>query len=176
LNWGGGCGFYFFIFCYFFNSWKGQRRHKIFLKRKFYTWKAEGGVGLFIYYLFFLIIIYILLSHFLTYEGGEGGMGFIFLPFCYFLYCVLSFCYRFLLLSRERGVSLFFIFLIIILCIFSIFFCIFCLFLKGKRGHELFKNLLRREGIGLISLFWKKTCWRMEMEDGLGVSFILLRL
>jgi hypothetical protein len=37
-------------------------------------------------------------------------MGFIFLPFCKFLYCVLSFCYRFLLLPAEGDVGLFFIF------------------------------------------------------------------
>jgi hypothetical protein len=24
LNWGSGCGFYFFTFCYFFNSWRGR--------------------------------------------------------------------------------------------------------------------------------------------------------
>jgi hypothetical protein len=42
-------------------------------------------------------------------------MGFIFLPFCYFLYCVISFCYRFLLLQGgEGGVDFFFHFLIII--------------------------------------------------------------
>jgi hypothetical protein len=51
-------------------------------------------------------------------------MGFIFLTSCYFLCCVLSFCYRFLLLPGEGGVSLFFIFnyyFIRILVSFSIF-------------------------------------------------------
>jgi len=65
-------------------------------------------------------------------------MGFFSFPFCYFLYCVLSFCYCFLLVSRERGVSLFFIFKIIILCIFSNFFCVFCLLFEGRMGAQTF--------------------------------------
>jgi hypothetical protein len=32
----------------------------------------------------------------------------------------------------------------------------FFYFLKGERGQEFFKNLLRGEGISLITLFWKK--------------------
>ncbi len=40
----------------------------------------------------------------------------------------------------------------------------FVYFLKGGWGHKLFKNLLRREGIGLISLFWKKNL----LKDGNG--------
>jgi hypothetical protein len=50
---------------------------------------------------------------------------------------------------------------------------------KGGRGHELFKNLLnllRGEGIGLISLFWKNNCWKMETKDGLGVSLFFKAL
>jgi hypothetical protein len=49
-------------------------------------------------------------------------MGFIFLPFCNFLYCVLSFYYCFLLLPAEGDVGLFFIvFKIIILYILNNF-------------------------------------------------------
>ncbi len=36
--------------------------------------------------------------------------------------------------------------------------------MKGKSGHELFKNLFRGEGIRLISLFWKKKL----LKDGNG--------
>jgi len=36
--------------------------------------------------------------------------------------------------------------------------------LKGDRGHELFKNLLRGERIRLISLFWKNKL----LKDGNG--------
>ncbi len=61
-----------------------------------------------------------------------------FFPFFNFLYCVLSFSYFFSLLSRERGVSLFFIFKIIILCIFSNFFCVFCLLFEGQMGAQTF--------------------------------------
>jgi hypothetical protein len=57
-------------------------------------------------------------------------MGFIFLPFCYFLYCVLCFCYRFLLLPREGGVSLFFI-LKLLLYIFLINFLVLFLLFEG---------------------------------------------
>jgi hypothetical protein len=38
--------------------------------------------------------------------------------------------------------------------------------LKGKRAHKLFKNLLRGEGIRLVSLFWKKKIverWKWKM-------------
>jgi hypothetical protein len=49
-------------------------------------------------------------------------------------------------------------------------------FLKGERGHELFKNLLRGEGIRLISLFRKKKLLKDENERwvGCGVFFIML--
>ncbi len=47
---------------------------------------------------------------------------------------------------------------------------------KGGRGHKLLKNLLRGEGIGLISLFWKNNCWKMETKDGLGVSLFFKAL
>jgi hypothetical protein len=40
-------------------------------------------------------------------------MGFIFLPFYLFLYCVLSFCYCFLILPGEGGVDLFLVFLLL---------------------------------------------------------------
>jgi hypothetical protein len=90
-------------------------------------------------------------------------MGFILLLFCYFLYCVLSFCYRFLLL-QGKGVWVFFHFKNYYLIMFLVFY-----FLKGEKGTELFKNLLRGEGIRLISLFWEK-----QMEDGSGVFFIFM--
>jgi len=87
----------------------GEGGHEFFLFFKLHL--KKGGARGFIYLLFFgFFIIYILLSHFLPPAGGEGGMCFIFLPFCYFLYCVLSFCYCFLLLPGEGGVGLFFIF------------------------------------------------------------------
>ncbi len=73
--------------------------------------KGRGAwVYLFIIILLIFFIIYIFLSHFLPPAGGEGGMGFIFLPFCYFLYYVFSFCYRFLLL-QGKGVWVYFSFL-----------------------------------------------------------------
>ncbi len=52
----------------------------------------------------------------------------------------------------------------------------FFYFFKGGRGQELFKNLLRGEGIGLISLFWKNNSWKMETKDGLGVSLFFKAL
>jgi hypothetical protein len=52
----------------------------------------------------------------------------------------------------------------------------FFYFFKGGRGHELFKNLLRGVGIGLISLFWKNNCWKMETKDGLNVNLFLKAL
>ncbi len=60
-------------------------------------------------------------------------MGFIFLTFCYFLYCVLSFCYRFLLLPGEGGVSLFFIFKLLFYIFVIIFLVLFLLF-EGRKG------------------------------------------
>jgi hypothetical protein len=66
-------------------------------------------VGLFINYYFFKNLLFIFFCHIFYLMKGEASMGFIFLPFCYFLYCVLRFCYCFLLLSREGGVGLFFI-------------------------------------------------------------------
>jgi hypothetical protein len=56
-------------------------------------------------------------------------MGFNFLPFCYFLYCVFSFWYHFLLLPGEGGVSLFFIFKLLIYI-----FVLFLLFEGRKRA------------------------------------------
>ncbi len=41
-------------------------------------------------------------------------MGFVFFPFCNFLYCVLSFCYPFIFFPGEGGVGFSFNFLIII--------------------------------------------------------------
>jgi len=40
--------------------------------------------------------------------------------------------------------------------------------LKGEKGTKLFKNLLRGNGIRLISLFWGK---KMEDESGVGFSY-----
>jgi hypothetical protein len=49
---------------------------------------------------------------------------------------------------------------------FKYIFWYFFYFLKGERGHELFKNFLRGEGIKLIFLFWKKKIverWKWKM-------------
>jgi len=37
-------------------------------------------------------------------------MGFVFFPFCNFLYCVFSFCYPFIFFPGEGGVGFFFSF------------------------------------------------------------------
>ncbi len=76
----------------------------------------EKGRGAWVY----LFTIYLLYSFvtFLTPKGG-GWHGFFFFTFCYFLYCVLSFSYHFLLLQGEGGVGLIFIFLIIIFYILN---------------------------------------------------------
>jgi hypothetical protein len=58
-------------------------------------------------------------------------MGFIFLLFCYFLYCVLSFCYHFLLLPGER-VSFFFI--LLLLSFLKIRFLVRFLLFEGRKG------------------------------------------
>jgi hypothetical protein len=60
-------------------------------------------------------------------------MGFIFLPFCYFLYCLLSFCYRFFTLTRGRGCEFIFHFLILFY-IFLIIFLILLLLFEGRKG------------------------------------------
>jgi hypothetical protein len=48
--------------------------------------------------------------------------------------------------------------------------------LKGERGHELLKNLLRGEGIRLISLFRKKHLLKDENERWVGCGFYFIRL
>jgi len=75
-------------------------------------------MDLFIYF-FFKKIIHILLSHFLTPKGWRVVRVLFFFLFVNFLYCVLSFCYHFLLLPGEGGVGLFFIFLIIVIYILN---------------------------------------------------------
>jgi hypothetical protein len=59
----------------------------------------------------------------------------------------------FFTLAGEGGVGLFFILLILFLFSYKKIWYFFY-FLKGKKGIKLFKNLLRGEGIRLISLFW----------------------
>jgi len=48
----------------------------------------------------------------------------------------------------------------------------FCYFFKGGRGHELFKNLLRGEGKGLISLFWEKKLLKNGNRRWGGCEFV----
>jgi hypothetical protein len=48
----------------------------------------------------------------------------------------------------------------------------FFYFFKGGRGHELFKNLLRGEGIGLISLFWEKKLLKDGNGRWVGCEFV----
>jgi hypothetical protein len=48
---------------------------------------------------------------------GEASMGFIFLPFCYFLYCVLNFVIVFYS-CQGKGVWVYFSFKILLLYIF----------------------------------------------------------
>jgi hypothetical protein len=54
-----------------------------------------------IYFFVNIVIIYILLSHFKT-PRGEGGMGFIFLPFLFFVLCV-KLLLPFFTFARGRG-------------------------------------------------------------------------
>jgi hypothetical protein len=77
---------------------------------------------------------------------------------------------------RERGVSLFYIFLKLLFYVFLVIsFVFFVYFLKGRRGYELFKNLLRREGIGLIPLFWKKNLLKDGNGRWIGCKFYLFK-
>jgi len=49
--------------------------------------------------------------------------------------------------------------------------------LKGERGHELLKNLLRGEGIRLISLFWReKDVERWKWKIGSAWVFVFKAL
>jgi len=63
----------------------------------------------------------------------------LFFSLFYFLYCVLSFCYHFLLLPGEGGV-VFLIFKIIILYVFNKFFGTFFTFLRAEGGMSFFKT------------------------------------
>jgi hypothetical protein len=45
-------------------------------------------------------------------------------------------------------------------------------FLRVERGHKLLKNLLRREGIGLISLFWEKKLFKDRNLRWVGCEFV----
>ncbi len=93
-------------------------------------------MGLFIYYLFIAnSLLFIFFCHIFYLLTGEGGIGFIFLPFCYFLYCVLSFCYCFLLLLGERGCG-FFNFLKLLFYIFLI--NLLFLLMEGQKGAQAF--------------------------------------
>jgi len=56
-----------------------------------------------------------------------------FLPFCNFLYCVLSFCYPFLFLPGEGGVGFFFIFSLLF-SIYLINFLVLFLLFEGRKG------------------------------------------
>jgi hypothetical protein len=63
LNWGSGCGFYFFTFCYFLIL-EGEGGHEFF----FLHLKRGGRCG----FIFGIIIIfYIFLSHFLPPKKGR---------------------------------------------------------------------------------------------------------
>jgi hypothetical protein len=75
-----------------------------------------------------------------------------------FIYLLLLISYHFKLLPGEGGVGLFFILFFLLLYLFLVIFLVFFYFLKGGRGHKLFFNLLRGEGIGLISLFYQGYC------------------
>ncbi len=51
----------------------------------------------------------------------------------------------------------------------------FFYFFKGGRRHEFFKNLLRGKKVWFLC-FGEKNCWKMETEDGLGVSLFFKAL
>jgi hypothetical protein len=60
-------------------------------------------------------------------------MGFVFFPFCNFLYSVLSFCYPFIFFPGEGGVGFFFIFrLLFSICLIKNL-VLFLLF-EGRKG------------------------------------------
>jgi hypothetical protein len=82
----------------------GKGAMSFFLKENFTLERGERA-WVYLINIFFVnfIIIYILLSNFLTPKWGAWH-GFYFSPFFNFLYCVLSFCYHFLLLPGEGGV------------------------------------------------------------------------
>jgi predicted membrane channel-forming protein YqfA (hemolysin III family) len=69
------------------------------MKIIFSHFKRGGGRG-FIYLLFFCKYFFV---RFFTSGRGEGGMGFFFFLLCYFLYYVLSFCYRVFYSCKGRG-------------------------------------------------------------------------
>jgi len=129
----------------------------------FFLHLKRGGRRGFIYLLFFwfFIIIYILLSHFLPPEGG-GRVAWVLL-FCVFFVLCVSFCYCFFVLLVKKVWVYFSYFILFLIKNLAFFY-----FLKGERGHKLFKNLLRGEGISLINLFWKKNL----LKDGNGLGWV----
>ncbi len=73
------------MFCFFFKLLKGKEG--ILFSSFFFIKNLEGG-GARVFFLHFLLLYYYLnffVTFYLFSKGkGEGGMGFIFLPFCYF--------------------------------------------------------------------------------------------
>ncbi len=120
---GMGCGFFFSLFYYLefiiiiiIYSWRGKGAWFL-LKNKILHLKGGRGHG-FIYLQFFVfLIIYILLSHFLTPKGWRVVRVLFFFLFVNFLYCVLSFCYHFYS-CRGKGVWVYFSFFKLLLFIF----------------------------------------------------------
>jgi hypothetical protein len=76
--------------------------------------------------------------------------------------------------ATGRGCG-FFHFLIIILYIFNKFFgtfFTFFTFLRAEGGSCFFKNLLKGEGTGLISLFWEKKLLKDGNGRWVGCEFV----
>jgi len=131
LNWGSGCGFYFFTFCYFLILEGGRGAWVFFI---FLHLKRGGGCGL-IYLLFFWLIFYYLYSFVTFLRPEEGRVAWVLL---FFVLCV-KLLLPFFTLAGEEGVGFFFFFLIIILY-FKIFYGYCFTFWRAKGGTRFLKT------------------------------------
>jgi len=129
---------------------------------EFFLFSFEKGRAMWVYLFTIFLVFYYYLYFFVTFftsSRGGGWHGFYYFVL-FFVLCV-SFCYRFFVLLVKKAWVYFSYFIL------NNFFGIFY-FLKGERGHKLFKNLLRGEGISLITLFWKKKL----LKDGNGLGWV----
>ncbi len=118
---------------------EGGRGVRVFV----FTFEKVSGVWVYLF-TFFLLIFY----YYLYLLKGGGWHGFHFSPFLLFFVLYDKLLLSFSTLAGE-GVWVCFSFLNYYLIKNWYFFY----FLNGNKGNELLKNLLRREGIRLISLF-----------------------
>ncbi len=141
----------------------------LFLKREgghefFFFFTFEKGRATWVYLFTIFLVFYNYLYSFVTFfTSWRGGRVAWVLLFCVFFVLCVSFCYCFFVLLVKKVWVYFSYFILFLIKNLAFFY-----FLKGERGHKLFKNLLRGEGISLINLFWKKNL----LKDGNGLGWV----